>query len=90
MEHDLAAVLPAEPAAPVSRARWGVWIKGLWIGVTAAISMVLTVVMVGPVLADMIYKASRGDVIPAVILVIYVLIGAAFYAFYGLRRSKLG
>ena len=68
----------------------GVWISGLWIGVTPALSILLTIAMVGPVLADMIYKASKGDVIPAAILVAYVLAGAAFYAFYGLRRSKLG
>lgn len=68
----------------------GVWIKGLWIGLTPVLSIILTIAMVGPVLADMIYKASRGDVIPAVILVVYVLAGGAFYALYGLPRSKLG
>jgi len=68
----------------------GVWIRGLWIGVTPAVSIVLTIAMVGPVLADVVYKAARGDAIPAVILVAYVLAGGAVYVLYGLRRSKLG
>ena len=69
----------------------GVWIKGLWIGVTPAVShRPHHPRWWGPVLADLIYKASKGDVIPAVIFVVYILVGAAFYALYGLRRSKLG
>ena len=68
----------------------GVWIGGLWIGVAPAVSMILTVAMVGPELADMAYKASKGDIIPAAILGLYVLAGGLAYALYGARRSKLG
>jgi APA family basic amino acid/polyamine antiporter len=68
----------------------GVWIGGVWLGVTPLASMALTLLMVGPVLADIVYKALNGDVIPAAILVLYVLAGAALYALYGQRRSKLG
>lgn len=46
--------------------------------------------MVRPVLLDIAYEASKGDVISAVILGLYILEGAAFYDLYGQRRSKLG
>jgi hypothetical protein len=58
--------------------------------VVPSLSIVLTVVMVAPVLGDIIYKATRGDWIPAVILISYIVAGALLYATYGLRRSRLG
>ncbi|MEO9130581.1 MAG: hypothetical protein ABI240_05170, partial [Sphingomonas sp.] len=63
---------------------------GTWIGVVPVLSILLTLVMVGPVLGDLIYKALRGDWIPAAILVCYILTGAVFYALYSVRYSRLG
>lgn len=68
----------------------GVWIAGVWIGVVPMLSIILTIVMVGPVLGDVAYKAARGDWIPAIILICYIVAGAAFYALYGMRKSRLG
>jgi APA family basic amino acid/polyamine antiporter len=68
----------------------GVRIGRAWIGVVPVLSILLTLVMVGPVLGDLIYKASRGDWIPAAILVCYIVTGGFFYALYGVRRSRLG
>lgn len=68
----------------------GIWIRGTWLGVVPVLSILLTIVMVGPVLGDVGYKASRGDWIPAAILLCYIAFGAAFYALYGVHRSHLG
>jgi len=68
----------------------GIRIGRAWIGVVPSISILLTLLMVAPVFGDVAYKASRGDWIPASILTIYVLIGALFYRFYGMRHSRLG
>lgn len=75
---------------PFSVPLGGVRIRGVWIGVVPALSMILTVVMVGPVLVDLVYKAFHGNPVPAAILVTYILAGALAYAAYGLRRSRLG
>lgn len=61
-----------------------------WIGIVPVLSIALTLMMVAPVLGDLIYKASRGDWIPAVILICYIIAGALLYLFYGLRKSRLG
>jgi len=68
----------------------GVRIGRAWIGVVPVLSIILTAVMVAPVLGDIAYKASKGDWIPAVILILYILAGALLYASYGLRKSRLG
>ena len=68
----------------------GIWAGKAWIGFVPVASILLTIVMVGPVLGDVAYKAAKGDWIPAVILICYIVAGAAFYAFYGVRRSHLG
>jgi APA family basic amino acid/polyamine antiporter len=68
----------------------GVWIRGTWIGTVPVLSMLLTLLMVGPVLGDIGYKAAHGDWIPAVILLCYIAAGAVLYATYGLRKSRLG
>jgi APA family basic amino acid/polyamine antiporter len=68
----------------------GVWIRGTWFGVVPILSILLTLLMMGPVVGDIVYKASKGDWIPAAILFCYIIVGAFFYAGYGLRKSRLG
>ena len=68
----------------------GIRIGRAWIGVVPVLSIMLTMVMVAPVLGDIAYKASNGDWIPAVILILYIIAGAALYACYGVRKSRLG
>jgi APA family basic amino acid/polyamine antiporter len=67
----------------------GIQIGRLWLGIVPVLSLILTIAMVGPVLADMAYKAWHGQWIPAEILLGYVSVGAIFYLLYGLRHSKL-
>jgi APA family basic amino acid/polyamine antiporter len=55
-----------------------------------ALSIVLTLLMMAPVLGDIVYKAAHGEWIPAVILLCYIAAGALLYATYGIRRSRLG
>lgn len=45
--------------------------------------------MTAPVLIDMIDKAREGDVLPGLILVGYLGLGAAVYAAYGIRFSRI-
>jgi APA family basic amino acid/polyamine antiporter len=61
-----------------------------WIGIVPALSVVLTLTMMAPVIGDIVYKASRGDWIPAIILLCYIVAGAVLYATYGVRKSRLG
>jgi APA family basic amino acid/polyamine antiporter len=68
----------------------GVRVGHAWIGVVPALSVVLTLTMMAPVIGDILYKASNGDRIPAIILLCYIAAGAALYATYGIRRSRLG
>lgn len=68
----------------------GFRVGNAWIGTVPVISIVLTLVMVAPVIGDIVYKAVNGDLIPAVILICYILAGAALYLSYGLRNSRLG
>lgn len=46
-------------------------------------------VLVYPLIADIIIKASSGDAIPAILLTLYLALGAAIYAFYGYSNSEL-
>jgi basic amino acid/polyamine antiporter, APA family len=57
---------------------------------TPLLGIFFALVMVVPLITDMIAKARSGDPIPALILGGYILVGAAIYAFYGYRNSRLG
>ncbi|MET0290700.1 MAG: hypothetical protein ABW178_13805, partial [Pseudoxanthomonas sp.] len=52
------------------------------------LGIVMCVGMMAPVLTDMALQVVRGDALPAVILVVYCVAGAALYVGYGLRRSR--
>jgi APA family basic amino acid/polyamine antiporter len=68
----------------------GVWVGRKWIGTVPVLSILFTLLMMAPVLTDIVYKAARGDWIPAAILLCYIVAGALLYALYGLRKSRLG
>lgn len=67
----------------------GVTIGRFWIGVVPALSVLFTLAMIVPVIVNIGYDALHGDVIPAMILGLYVLAGAVAYRMYGLRHSRL-
>ena len=66
----------------------GVRIGRYWIGVVPVLGIVLCLSMMAPVLADIVEQVRRGDLLPATILVLYVIAGIAMYLFYGLRLSR--
>ncbi|RXR06000.1 amino acid permease [Pseudoxanthomonas composti] len=66
----------------------GVWVGRVWIGVVPVLGIVMCLGMMAPVLTDMALQVVRGDALPALILVVYCVAGAALYFGYGLRRSR--
>ncbi|WP_250064638.1 amino acid permease [Stenotrophomonas mori] len=66
----------------------GVRIGRCWIGVVPVLGIVMCLAMIAPVLGDMLGQARRGDILPAVLLLAYVLAGAAVYLGYGQRRAR--
>jgi APA family basic amino acid/polyamine antiporter len=66
----------------------GVRIGKAWIGVTPVLALAGALMMAVPTLADMIVKATQGQGLPLAVFVGYLLIGALFYAFYGMNRAK--
>lgn len=68
----------------------GVRVRGVWIGTVPICALVLCLGMAGPVLYDIVAKATHGDTIPAVILTLYLLAGVWIYARYGYRHSRIG
>ena len=67
----------------------GIRIGRVWIGTVPVLALVFCLSMVGPVVIDIAIKAKDGQPIPAIILGIYMIVGIAFYRFYGLRNSRL-
>ncbi|MGH8237443.1 MAG: amino acid permease [Steroidobacteraceae bacterium] len=67
----------------------GMWIGRIWIGVVPVLGILFSLLMVLPLILDITGKALAGNPIPAILLSGYIGVGAAIYAFYGLRHSKL-
>lgn len=67
----------------------GLQLKSVWVGWIPLAGMILGASMAAPLLADIIGKALRGDVMPAAILGTYCCLGAFVYVAYGFRHSKL-
>lgn len=57
---------------------------------TPIAGIVFALIMIAPLVMDIFAKAASGDPIPAILLGGYFAIGAALYAFYGYRNSRLG
>jgi APA family basic amino acid/polyamine antiporter len=68
----------------------GVTVGRLWLGVIPVAALVFCLVMVAPVLIDIAARAIAGEWIPAMILIVYVIVGVALYVLYGHRKSRLG
>lgn len=66
----------------------GVWIGGAWIGVVPVLGIVMCVAMMAPVLGDMFAQVRRGDLLPASLLLGYIVAGALLYFFYGQRQAR--
>lgn len=66
----------------------GVRIRGVWIGYVPAAAMLMCWLMVVPAGIDIADQAAAGDIIPAAILIIYAIAGAAVYLGYSLRRPR--
>lgn len=54
------------------------------------LGVIMSLVMVGPLLIDIVFKALHGDPIPAYLLTGYLGLGALIYFGYGLSHSRLG
>lgn len=67
----------------------GIYVRGVWIGTVPVCALLLCLAMVGPVVVDIFRKAADGESIPAIILLIYLIVGTLFYRLYGLRNSRL-
>jgi basic amino acid/polyamine antiporter, APA family len=60
-----------------------------WIGLVPVLGIFFALVMVLPLIDDVFRKLGAGDPIPAMLLGGYAALGAAIYAFYGVRNSRL-
>jgi APA family basic amino acid/polyamine antiporter len=66
----------------------GFHIGRAWIGYVPVAAIVMCLAMVCPVALDIVAQARRGDILPAVVLGGYALVGIAIYVGYGLRRGR--
>ncbi len=62
----------------------------VWIGPVPVLGIFFALIMTGPLVEDIIVKATSGDPIPAILLGSYLSVGAAIYIFYGFWNSRLG
>jgi APA family basic amino acid/polyamine antiporter len=67
----------------------GFRVGGVWIGWVPVAAIVLCIVMIAPIVLDFIAQARRGDTLPSIILCGYLALGAAIYALYGFRRTRV-
>lgn len=67
----------------------GVQIGRVWFGWVPVAGVLLCSSMAVPVAIDVASQAARGQVLPAVILFTYAVIGLTVYFAYGIRRSTL-
>ncbi len=67
----------------------GVWVGRIWLGFVPIMGIILCLVMVGPVILDIVFKALSGDTIPVIFLGAYMACGAYIYASFGYKNSVL-
>lgn len=66
----------------------GFHIGKAWIGYVPVAAIVMCLAMVCPVALDIVAQARRGDILPAVVLGGYAVVGIAIYVGYGLRCGR--
>ena len=62
----------------------------VWLGPVPVLGIFFALVMTGPLVEDIIVKATKGDPIPAILLGGYLSFGALIYIGYGFWNSRLG
>ncbi len=67
----------------------GMRVRGCWIGTVPALGIVFCVIMAAPLLIDLTTALFHGNPVPALLLLVYALLGAATYVGYGMRHSTL-
>jgi basic amino acid/polyamine antiporter, APA family len=65
----------------------GIRVRGIWLGTVPVLAIVTSVVMVLPVVIDIGGRALHGDVVPALMLSGYLLLGVVIYFLYGRPRA---
>jgi basic amino acid/polyamine antiporter, APA family len=73
---------------PFSVPLGGFKVGKIWIGYVPVAAIALCWVMIVPVALDLVRQASNGNRTPMVILICYIIAGAATYLGYGLRPSR--
>ncbi|WP_203414791.1 APC family permease [Entomobacter blattae] len=64
-------------------------IKNIWLGITPCLGIFFCLVMAGPLLIDMVLAFFRGNPVPLLLLLAYLLIGILAYICYGRKHSRL-
>lgn len=84
-----AAIVAAAGAVGLAMAVLGRSRARLWVGPIPLFGVFFAFVMAGPLIEDVVVKAGAGDPLPAMLLGGYLALGAALYALYGFRNSRL-
>ncbi|EHH68511.1 amino acid permease [Gluconobacter morbifer G707] len=67
----------------------GIRIRGIWIGLTPVLGILFCLFMTVPLVTDMVHAVASGNPVPLILLVTYIVLGAATYIFYGRRNSLM-
>lgn len=66
----------------------GIWIKGIWFGTVPVLAIVASFLMTLPIVLDLVNQIRHGELLPACLLLTYLVIGLAIYLLYGKPRSQ--
>lgn len=67
----------------------GVWVKGVWLGVTPLLGLFFSALMTLPLLLNMVHALLGGNPVPMILLVSYLTLGLTTYLVYGRYHSAL-
>jgi APA family basic amino acid/polyamine antiporter len=67
----------------------GVQIGGLWVGYIPAAAILMCALMIAPVVLDIARHAWLGQPTAAIVLALYLALGALIYILYGRRKSRV-
>ncbi len=74
---------------PFSVPLGGIIIKGLWIGTVPSLGILFSLIMTGPLVADLVRATLHGNPVPLGLLGGYVLLGVLTYRHYGRHNSTM-